>query len=216
MELVGGTLEGEVERRAVAGGVVGCLAVGGERRPPVLDGGGGLGVESFEGGGGVGGELDGFGVVDRDELVPGEGAGGVLSPVVVEVHGDGGGGVVDVEDVADVVPVDRTHPSTLGDMAAEVHGGAVVAGGGGAVGKPGGRFDRSGVADKGDEFGGGAGAGEVVDDGGVGVGDGDEGFGGRGGESGDQVVFGGVVGVGGRGMPGLWRSSSSMVWATVA
>ena len=64
------------------------------------------------------GEGDGVGVVDDDEFGPVEGPDGGASVDALEVDGAGAGGVVDGEDVADVVAVDGADASSGGEVAA--------------------------------------------------------------------------------------------------
>ena len=109
LEAVGGVVGGGVDGSPVQVGVAGRDAVAGERRGPLL-----FGVLDGErtagervGGGGC--EVDGVGMVDDDEVGPVERPDGGPPLDALEVDGAGAGGVVDGEDVADVVAIDGPH-----------------------------------------------------------------------------------------------------------
>ena len=92
-------------------------------------------------------------MVDDDEVGPFESSDGGPSVDALEVDGAGSGGVVDGEDVADVVSIDGTHPTTDVDVGAGrgrgVESGALL---GGVVG-PAVVFGVGGVAGLAPQFG---------------------------------------------------------------
>ncbi len=157
----------------------------------------------------VGGEVDGLGVVDGPQVAPGERANGGCAVIGDEEDGGVAGGVVEADDGADVVAVERSHSAVWQEVMAGVSGsferGEVV----GWIGEPGGC--RSG-------FGGGR-VGEAIAEGGerelgkVGdrcscrVDSGGEGLGFGAADGGEQVVFGVF------GFAGEWEAGGVVTFA---